>query len=152
MMGFRDFCVWFSGEGTALRPLDLQTVAMWELHWVWVWWDFGLEVYLCFFPPSLFSFFLKKIFLFFHEGQVAPAFPPLFLCFVFLICSQGRAAFPAILLLLQSCLHISLSQLSSTSVNFCIWCSLSAVECLILVHLKKPLLTNQSLKNSSTDT
>lgn len=32
MMGFRDFCVWFLGEGTALCLLDLQTVAVRELR------------------------------------------------------------------------------------------------------------------------
>jgi len=32
-MGFRDFCVWFAGEGTALCLLDPQSLAMRKLHW-----------------------------------------------------------------------------------------------------------------------
>lgn len=72
MMGFRDFCVWFWGEGIALCLLGLQTVAMWELHF-----ESEEILILKYISVSFLPFFPSPPFyfkLFNHEGEVAASF------------------------------------------------------------------------------
>lgn len=150
MMGFRHFYVWLSGEGTALCLLDLQSVAVRELHWFLVWWDFGLEVCFCSFLHLFFPFFFFFKFHFPWRPASSSFFPAVFFACFFSVVHRAGLLFPTMLLQLQSCLHTSLYHPSLTSVNFCIWWSTSTVECLILVHLQT-LLTYQGWKNCSID-